>query len=325
MIAADLLPFGVSSETAITTIAAIAGFVVACVVWQALLTSDPMAARARRLGRRRQELRVERESARRAASRRQRAASTMRIIARRFDLLRNRTTTRATERLACAGWRSHDATVAYMVVQLCAPFVFGAVSLLLIRVLGILPLDEPLRSLAPLLAVGLGFYAPRVFVSNAITRRQKVIQKGLPDALDLLVICAEAGLSLDAALTRVAAEMDRSCPPIADELGLTAVELGFLPERRQALKNLTLRCPMPSIRGVVNTLAQTERYGTPLSKALRVLSAEYRNDRMMKAEEKAARLPAILTIPMILFILPALFIVLGGPAALRVVDSLRGM
>lgn len=112
---------------------------------------------------------------------------------------------------------------------------------------------------------------------------------------------------------------------IADELGLTAVELGFLPDRRQALHNFSKRCPMPSIRSVVNTLSQTERYGTPLAKALRVLSNEFRNDRMMKAEEKAARLPAILTVPMILFILPALFIVLAGPAALRVFNSLSHM
>ena len=112
---------------------------------------------------------------------------------------------------------------------------------------------------------------------------------------------------------------------MAEEFGLLAIELGFVPDRRQALTNLTKRCPLPSMRGVVNTLLQTEKYGTPLAKALRVLSTEFRNDRMMRAEEKAARLPAILTVPMIVFILPVLMVVLVGPAALRVIDAFRSM
>lgn len=324
----DLLPAGLGAglpvEAAITVMAALAGFVVVAVVWQALLVTDPMADRARRLGRRRQELLSERQAGRRNATRRQRATTLMRTIADRLHLLRDRTTARTAERLACAGWRSPDAIVVFLVIKLLAPFAVGAVALLFAHVLQAIP-PGPLRSFVPLLAVGLGFYAPEVFVKNAIVKRQKLIQKGLPDALDLLVICAEAGLSLDAALSRVAGEMDKACPPIADELGLTAVELGFLPERRQALQNLAKRCPLPSIRGVVGTLSQTERYGTPLAKALRVLSNEFRNERLLKAEEKAARLPAIMTVPMIVFILPALFIVLAGPAALGVIDSLKHM
>jgi tight adherence protein C len=145
----------------------------------------------------------------------------------------------------------------------------------------------------------------------------------LPDGLDLLVICAEAGLSLDAALNRVSRELGLSSPDLADELGLTAVELGFLPNRRQALMNLTKRTNLPPIRGVVNTLVQTERYGTPLAHSLRVLSAEFREERMLKAEEKAAKLPATLTVPMILFILPTLFCVLIGPAIIQVLDATK--
>jgi tight adherence protein C len=137
-----------------------------------------------------------------------------------------------------------------------------------------------------------------------------------------LVICAEAGLSLEAALTRVSQEMARACPEVADELGLTAIELGFLPERSKALENLAKRVQLPSFRGVVNTLTQTEKYGTPLSQSLRVLSNEFRSERMLKAEEKAARLPAVLTVPMIIFILPPLMIVLLGPAILRTIDAL---
>jgi len=136
-----------------------------------------------------------------------------------------------------------------------------------------------------------------------------------------LVICAEAGQSLDAALTRVARESGASSPELADEIGLTSIELGFLPNRRQALLNLQRRADIPPIRAVINTLMQTERYGTPLAHSLRVLAAEFRDERMMKAEEKAARLPAIMTVPMICFILPALFIVLIGPAIIKVLET----
>lgn len=173
---------------------------------------------------------------------------------------------------------------------------------------------SPIRLVIALAAVIAGAYAPEIFISNAATKRKKELTKGLPDALDLLVICAEAGQSLDAALTRITAENNISSPELADELRLTALELGLLPDRPQALINLDTRTNIPGIRGVVNTLNQTEKYGTPLAQSLRVLASEFRNDRMMKAETKAAKLPAIMTVPMIVFILPPLFIVLIGPA-----------
>ncbi len=132
-------------------------------------------------------------------------------------------------------------------------------------------------------------------------------------------------MSLDAALDRVSKEMAQACPELTEELGLTAVELGFLPDRMMALEGLSERVPLPTVRALINTLQQTERYGTPLAQSLRVLSAEMRHERMMKAEEKAARLPAVLTVPMVVFILPPLFIVLIGPAAIRTLDALGGM
>ena len=145
----------------------------------------------------------------------------------------------------------------------------------------------------------------------------------LPDALDLLVICAEAGLTVDAAFSRTARELGSAYPELADEFGLTAVEIGFLTDRRQAFLNLAARIPLESIKGVATTMIQTEKYGTPLASALRVLSAEFRNERMMRAEAKAARLPAIMTVPLILFVLPALFIIILGPAACSIMDTLK--
>jgi len=138
----------------------------------------------------------------------------------------------------------------------------------------------------------------------------------------VVVICTEAGLSLDATLKRVSEEFGAACSALADELALTGLELGFLPDRRQALRNLDLRTNIPGVRGMVNNLLQADKYGTPIAQALRVLSAEFREERMLKAEEKAARLPAMLTVPMIIFILPPLFVVLLGPAVLRTIDAL---
>ena len=167
----------------------------------------------------------------------------------------------------------------------------------------------------------LGFFMPDIFVNRQKLVRLKKIEGGLPDGLDLLVICAEAGLSLDAALKRVADEFASMVPELSEELLLTSVELNFLPDRRQALLNLSQRVDVPSFRGVTATLIQTEKYGTPLAQALRTLASEFRENRLLKAEEKAARLPAILTVPMIIFILPALFIVLAAPAFIKVAEK----
>jgi len=130
-----------------------------------------------------------------------------------------------------------------------------------------------------------------------------------------LVICAEAGLTVDTAFNRVSRELSKAYPELGDEFALTAIELSFLSERRQAFENLAKRVKLEALKGVVTTMIQTEKYGTPLASALRVLSAEFRHDRMMRAEEKAARLPALMSIPLILFILPTLFIVVIGPAS----------
>jgi len=137
-----------------------------------------------------------------------------------------------------------------------------------------------------------------------------------------MVICAEAGLSLDTTLSRVARELGNTWPELAEEFGITAAELTFLPERRMAFENLNARTDSDGVRGVVNTLQQTAKFGTPLAQSLRVLAAEMREARMTRAEEKAARLPAMLTVPMIIFILPTLFIVLLGPAGINIMDTM---
>ena len=228
-------------------------------------------------------------------------------------------------RLAQAGYRSKDAPVIFAFMKAILPIVFGAVAAIAIYVLKVYEMTPLWKLVCTAGSVGLGFYAPDIVIKNGADRRKTAIRKGLPDSIDLMVICAEAGLGMDAAFSRVSREMVKATPEVADEFGLTSIELSFLPERRLALENLSERTGMEEVRAVVNTLLQTEKYGTPLANSLRVLSAEFRNERLMRAEEKAAKLPAILTVPMIIFILPPLFIVLMGPAVFRIIDALGRM
>lgn len=228
----------------------------------------------------------------------------------------------AQQKLAQAGIRSKDVAVSIIFGRMVLPIALGGLAALLIYGLDVLVPDwSPIKKFGLFAAILIGSYkAPDLFVQNMITKRTDAIRKGLPDALDLLVICAEAGLTVDAAFNRVAKELGRAYPELGDEFALTAIELAFLTERRQA-ENLAYRVALESVRGVVTTMIQTEKYGTPLASALRVLSAEFRNERMMRAEEKAARLPAIMTVPLILFILPTLFVVILGPAACSIADA----
>jgi tight adherence protein C len=319
----QLIP-GFASEDVIVISAAIAAAVSAVAVWQALLARDDLTPRLKALAERRAALKAN-MLASTPRARRKPSETVMHSVVTKLNLLRSREAEKARLALARAGIRSKDAVVTYLFCKIVLPFVLGAFAIVAVDWLQLVAVPEPYRIPVALGAVLLGFMAPGLYVKNTADKRRAAMQKGLPDALDLLVICAEAGLSLDAALTRVAREIGPSCAELADELGLAAVELGFLPERRQALENLNQRTDMAAVRGVVNTLQQTEKYGTPLAQSLRVLAAEFRNERLMKAEEKAARLPAILTVPMIIFILPPLFIVLIGPAILRTIDALRGM
>lgn len=314
------LPSGVTVEDLLILMTALSAGSVAITVWFTLLQRDPAIRRAKLMAAQRTAMR----SALVGPRRRQQRLPTlglMRQVVDRLNLLKSGQAERISQKLMRAGWRSKDAIIRYLFMKLFLPLAFGVVVVTLLYGLNLYDLSPVLKLGAALGSVILGAYLPDVIIKNTTQKRQDTIRKSLPDALDLMVICAEAGLSLDATLSRVSQEMELACPQLADELGLTGLELGFLPDRRKALQNLATRVDLPVVRGVVNTLIQAEKYGTPLAQSLRIMSAESRDERMMRAEEKAARLPALLTVPMIVFILPPLFVVLLGRAVLNTMDA----
>jgi tight adherence protein C len=320
---ADWLPYWLGVDDLIGALAALAVLVAMIGVYNALRSHNPFERRFAAIAQRK-------ESLRRAAldsgrtRRRVHAAGLMSEAVSRLNLLRSHHATEARALLAQAGMRTREAMIRYLFARACMPLVFASAMVADSYGAHVLPVPPNFRWAAAFGAAMFGFFAPGVYIKNLVTKRGKLLTLGLPDALDLMVICAEAGLSLDASLTRVSRELEPTWPEISEELGITAAELTFLPERRQAFENLNGRTNLAAVRGVVNTLLQTAKFGTPLAQSLRVLAAEYREARIVRAEEKAARLPAMLTVPMILFILPTLFIVLLGPAALNIIDTFSG-
>ena len=319
-------PFGIDLLTAATFMSAVAVFALLVAIYAASTARDPMAKRVKALNERREQLKagIVTSTRRRAKiTRSNQTTDWMRGFLSSLKVLQDSQLKTAQTKLLQAGIRSKDAAVAVIFARLVLPIVIGGIAIVAVYVIGMFPHWGPLKRYA--LVAGslvLSYKAPDIYLQNMVTKRTAAIRKGLPDALDLLVICAEAGLTVDAAFHRVARELGKGYPELGDEFALTAIELGFLTDRRMAFENLATRVDLDSLRGVVTTMIQTEKYGTPLASALRVLSAEFRHERMMKAEEKAARLPAIMTVPLILFILPVLFIVILGPAACSIADNM---
>jgi len=314
------LPAGLGMDDVIAMTAGLAVVATFYAVWHAMLGNSALNRRLAHIADRKETMR---QAA--IAAKRQRERLTpvglMRDMVTRLNLLRSKHATDSRMTLARAGLRSRDAMIRYLFARVSLPLVFAVAFLFDAYTLHLVPVPPRYRMLAAAGCAVLGFFAPGLYIKNLTTKRSKRITMGLPDALDLMVICAEAGLSLDATLNRVSRELENTWPELAEELSITSAELTFLPDRRQAFENLNQRTDLSAIRGVVNTLTQTAKFGTPLAHSLRVLAAEYRDARMFRAEEKAARLPALMTVPMILFILPTLFIVLLGPAGINIVDT----
>ncbi|HBN91772.1 MAG TPA: type II secretion system protein, partial [Hyphomonas sp.] len=216
--------------------------------------------------------------------------------------------------LAKAGLRGPGPLSAFYFARMTMPFVGALLMFFYIFFVNDHGFAPVLKYGSLLFGAAAGFYAPNIYISNVAQKRQQSIMRAFPDALDMLLICVEAGMSIELGFSKVSQEVGSASSELAEEFGLTVAELSYLPERRQAYENLAKRTGNEGIKAVCMALGQAERYGTPLGDALRVMAKENRDMRMAQAEKKAAALPAQLTVPMILFFLPVLFLVVLGPA-----------
>jgi tight adherence protein C len=319
---ASVLPRGVSSDDFYVVLAGLAAFLCVWAIGTSFSKRDNMAGKVKAIQERRKALRTE-SLAPKKRKKPEVGVNFIRMVVIRLQLIKKNQIGKTEARLIEAGFRSRDAIYILAFFNLILPIIFGIMGFAFMRYnSGGTPSKwHMFIYIWPVAGAYFGLKFPGIFVGRARKKRYASIQKALPDVLDLMTICAEAGLSLSAMLDRVSRELAIAYPEMGEELTLTSIEIGFLPDRNKALSNLAERCTLQEVRGIVSVLIQTEKYGTPIAQALRVLSTEFRQSRMLRAEQKAARLPAMMTVPMILCILPTLFIVIISPAVVKLLDT----
>jgi tight adherence protein C len=294
---------------------------------KALLGGNRLGTRMKYVSSEREKMRAERlaqlvEEDRHARLRNQ-PKGFMKQIVEQLNLRKLLETEATRERLNMAGMRGQAPVVAFLFFRLVLPFVMFVGAIVYLFLLRDTQLPVLIRLLIAVGAAYAGFYLPNLFVANMIQRRQLSIKRAFPDSLDLLLICVQAGMSIEAAFNKVATEIGTRSLELAEEFSLTTAELSYLPDRRKAYENLGKRTGLPGVKAVGTSLVQAERYGTAVGTALRTMAQENRDMRMAEAEKKAASLPPKLTVPMIIFFLPVLFIVILGPAYIKVM-AVRG-
>ncbi len=301
---------------------AVAAFATVVTFTLPLLSGDRTAARMKYVAGEREKMRAERMAQladdTRRGNLRQQPKGFMKQVVEQLNLRKLLETDDTMTKLKMAGLRGQAPVVAFLFFRVSLPILCFALALFYLFVVKDYELPTLMRISMSIGAAYLGFYLPILFVSNLIQRRQASIKRAFPDSLDLMLICVQAGMSIEAALHKVAKEISGRSIELAEEFSLTTAELSYLPDRRQAFENLGKRTGLPGVKAVGTSLIQAERYGTPVGTALRVMAQENRDMRMAEAEKKAAALPPKLTVPMIVFFLPVLFIVILGPAAIKV-------
>lgn len=320
----QMLPRGMEINEFYIGVAGAAILLTVYAIYSMFRQRDLMTSRIRAIQERRRELRGEFVSTKRRRKKPEASVNFMRGVVQKFQLVKKLQADKAETMLIEAGMRSKDAIFIFTFFIVAMPIVMGIIGFIVMKIdFGFSARWALFDLIWPVGGLYFGLKFPWLYVRKKRKKRYLAIQRALSDVLDLMTICAEAGLSLAATLDRVAKELAISYPEMAEELSLTSIETGFLPDRKQALNNLAQRCQLPEIRGVVSVLIQTEKYGTPIAQALRVLSAEFRQARMLRAEQKAARLPALMTVPMITCILPTLFIIIIAPAIVKLLDTVN--
>jgi tight adherence protein C len=306
----------------ITSIVAIFAFATVVTLGLPLLERNKLGARMKAVSERREELRQRHHaSLNKRNPLRAEPVSFMKHTVERLKLSNILESEGTREKLARAGKRGQAPLIAFMFFRFVMPPIVFLVTLFYLFVMTHFAWAGLTKLMAAFGAALFGFYMPDIFISNMVQKRQASVMRAFPDALDLMLICVESGMSIEPAFTKVAAEIGAQSPELAEELALTTAELSYLPERPQAFENLANRTGHPGVKAVASALNQAEQYGTPLGQALRVTSQENREMRMQEAEKKAAALPAKLTVPMIIFFLPCLFVVILGPAVMKVMAT----
>jgi tight adherence protein C len=323
-----LVKYLTDPQIVVMVLAGVAAFATVASFVMPLLTGDRLGARMKYVSSERERLRSERianlaEEQRQAKLRRE-PKSFMKQVVEQLNLRKALETEGTRERLKMAGFRGQAPVVAFLFFRAILPFVGFLIVFLYLFFVNDYGLAVIVRLGLSIGGAYLGFYFPNIFISNLIQRRQKSIRTVFPDALDLLLICVQAGMSVEAALNKVAGEIGSRSIELAEEFSLTTAELSYLPERRQAYENLGKRTGLVGVKAVGTSLIQAERYGTAVGQALRVLAKESRDMRMSEAEKKAAALPPKLTVPMILFFLPVLFVVILGPTIIQMMEMRAG-
>lgn len=316
-----ILNFLYDPELLVTVFVAVAAFATIITLAMPWLQRDRLNSRLKSVANQREELRRKNREALNKkdepAKLRSNSTGFMKNTVDRLNLRKMIESPEIKIKLQQAGFRGQGPIVAFVFFRLIGPVFSFGVFMLYFYLLNDFGMSTPQIFLTSLFGGFLGYYLPNVFVQNIAQRRQTSIIAAFPDALDLMLICVESGMSIEAAFNRVSSEIGTSSIELAEEIGLTTAELSYLQERRQAYENLAQRTGHPGIKAVCTSLIQAERYGTPVGQALRVMANENRQMRMQFAEKKAAALPAKLTVPMIVFFLPVLFVVILGPAGIQ--------
>jgi tight adherence protein C len=317
----DLFKTLLQVEVIITLLTAMAAFATILTVTAPLLDNDKLKSRMKAVALERDRLRAAQRATLMASETKLRDKPNKDITSQLVEALNLRRIFEAEasrELLRQAGMRSERQLVFFLAARLAVPLVFAVLVFIYSSTVFADRIAPPMRLAATGIGLIFGYYLPTIFLKNLISRRQDSIRKAWSDALDLLLICVESGMAIEPAMQRVAREIGSASVPLAEEMTLTVAELSYLQDRRKAYENLGKRTGLMTVKAVVTSLIQSERYGTPLGTALRVLAQENRDMRMSEAEKKAAALPPKLTVPMIMFFLPVIFVIILGPSLILV-------
>lgn len=319
----DWVAFLTDPATLAAGLAAVAAFATILTVAAPVFSGDKLESRLKAVANRREELRRSSRAALEGQSKksiRRLDTSVFKKFVDKLDLQKALEDPNVTKKLVQAGLRGPKPLSMFYFFRFSLPFLFAIGAFLYLWFVNDHELKLQMKIAAVVAALAAGFYGPNLYLENLISKRRASIMRAFPDSLDMLLICVESGMSIEQGFGRVAEEIGTASAELAEELALTTAELSYLPDRRQAYYNLAERNNHPGVKGVAMALVQAEKYGTPMGNALRVMAKENRELRITEAEKKAAALPAKLTVPMIVFFLPVLFIVILGPAFIKIND-----